>query len=237
MKLDYRFGTTDNTMLEYDKLRDISNAETQISVRADTQNSGTGRGGHLWYSPPGGLWFTFDLPGVSFEPSFSLFAGFCIHSLLQTLYGLPDLKVKWTNDIIFQDKKLAGILCKHQPASRQYIVGVGVNTNNMHDDRMDDLNATSLKAILGCDISNDWLQKLITHQLYSNARVLNNPVEYLSYCDTHLFGKGRRARVECPDGFVNGIIRGIDSSGHLMIEDDKLHSICFGSIVKIESGT
>jgi hypothetical protein len=43
MKVEYEFETVDITMLEYDKIRNISNSETRISVRAKAQNAGIGR--------------------------------------------------------------------------------------------------------------------------------------------------------------------------------------------------
>lgn len=233
MKLDYRFGSIENTMLEHDKLRNISGVDTQITVRADVQTSGTGRSGHAWYSPHGGLWFTFDVPCAGFEPSFALYAGYCLHSLLQRLFGLPDLRVKWTNDLYWNDLKLAGILCKHQPASKGYVVGLGLNTNNTPDARMGELKATSLRTILGETVSNDWLQKLYIHEVVSQTTLLEDTSQYLRYCDEHLYGKGLKACVEGPDGMLEGVIRGIDNNGHLLVEGDVLHSVSFGSIVKI----
>jgi BirA family biotin operon repressor/biotin-[acetyl-CoA-carboxylase] ligase len=234
MKVEYEFETVDNTMLEYDKIRNISNSETRISVRAKAQNAGIGRENHPWYSPEGGLWFTFDVLSPHFVPSFALYAGFCLHRLLQRLYGLPELRIKWTNDLFWNDHKLAGLLCRHQPATKSYVIGLGLNTNNIQDPLMKEYRAISLRDILGFDVSTEWLRRLFIHEVWSMAVLLETPQVYLDYCNAHLYGKGRKASVDGPSGIVEGVIRGVDSLGYLQIEDKGLHSVCFGSIVKLE---
>ena len=115
MRSYYYYDVLDSTMLEYQRIK--QHQDNLICVRAGTQADGIGRADHVWLSPPGGLWFTFDLRVQSVVPSFALYAGYCIHNALSEFIAplAEKLTIKWTNDIIYDGKKLGGILCKHHP--------------------------------------------------------------------------------------------------------------------------
>ncbi|MBW4417930.1 MAG: biotin--[acetyl-CoA-carboxylase] ligase [Myxacorys californica WJT36-NPBG1] len=110
------------------------------------QTAGRGQHGRIWHSPPGVLTASIVLdriPAVHL-PQLSLAAGLAVIYAIEDL--LPDLKnrlrLKWSNDVLFDGRKLAGILCEaisplynseynsEGTASRgmgRAIVGVGLN--------------------------------------------------------------------------------------------------------------
>ncbi len=102
-------------------------------IRARKQTTGRGRQNRPWESPYGGLWFSYVLkPNLSFElcSLYTLYAGVALIQALKK-HGV-DAKIKWPNDIIYRDKKLAGVvLAFHIGEEESYInIGIGLNVNN-----------------------------------------------------------------------------------------------------------
>jgi len=233
MKADYFFDNVESTMLEYEKIRGISSEYANITVRAISQSGGMGRGGHRWHSPAGGLWFTFDFAYQHTVDSFALYAGHCLHRLLTRLYHLEDLRIKWTNDIYYQDKKIAGILCRYQIVENFYVIGLGLNTNNTINPELIPTQAVPLREILSYEVSNAYLMKLFIHEIKAHESKLANPPSYLEYCDANLYGKGRVATLEQGRDQITGRIIGLDAAGRLLLECPEPRTISYGSLVSI----
>jgi BirA family biotin operon repressor/biotin-[acetyl-CoA-carboxylase] ligase len=234
MRNYFYYDLLDSTMLEYKRLKEL-NAEP-LCVQAKTQNDGFGRANHIWLSPPGGLWFTFDYENNRTLPSFALYLGFCIHQCLQSLFvTLKDkLQIKWTNDIIYSGYKLGGILCHYYQDRRMYIAGVGINTNNEIDSELGKFGAICLKDILGFEVSNKELCRLIIKTVEDNCVYMDEQSSYLNYCNDYLFGKGRIALLETGGTNLEAEIIEIDESGALLTRNEKgeLITVHTGSILK-----
>ena len=99
---------------------------------ATQQTAGRGRGDHRWFSGPGSLTFSL-LMGCDLElqnpvrPLLSLATGCGICEALSQL-GF-ECGLKWPNDVIYKQRKLAGVLIESLGKS-QIIVGCGINVNN-----------------------------------------------------------------------------------------------------------
>ena len=92
---------------------------------AERQLAGRGRQGRAWHSGSGALTFSLGLGLAPVDWSgLSLVAGL---SIAQSLH--PALRLKWPNDIWFQDRKLAGILVETASFGelRHAVIGVGIN--------------------------------------------------------------------------------------------------------------
>ena len=97
------------------------------------QTAGRGQHGRVWHAPPGVLTASFILEHVPVAqmPVISLGAGlsviYAVEDLLPTLQGT--LRLKWSNDVLLNGRKLAGILCEATAnGSRgRVIVGIGLN--------------------------------------------------------------------------------------------------------------
>ena len=126
------------------------------TVIAGRQINGRGRLKREWLSEKGGLYFTMvlrpDLPPVlSFKVSF--LASLTLARLLHEIFGI-DARVKWPNDILVDERKISGMLVELEAESDRigYInIGVGINVNN--DPSLIEPAATSLKNILGREVS------------------------------------------------------------------------------------
>ena len=125
-------------------------------VAAERQTLGRGRLQRHWHSEAGGLYFTVVMrPNVA--PMVSLRVNFCASLVmaltLQQLYGIH-AAVKWPNDILVSDRKLAGMLSEMEAETDRvaYVnVGIGLNVNN--DPSPAAPGAVTLKELMGHPVS------------------------------------------------------------------------------------
>ncbi len=227
----YYYEKLDSTMNEFLRLKEING--NPLAVMADSQKDGIGRADHVWLSPPGGLWFTFDLLLDKSIPSFALYAGFCVHHCLENLFSplKGRLLIKWTNDIILDERKLGGILCRYQSTKKTYTIGIGLNTNNAINPALGKFGAISLKDALGFEVDNRHLCAALIDSMESNCTVSLENMEYLTYCNHHLFGKERKALLETGGLTFTAEVMGIDQSGALLLRKE------LGEYINLHTGS
>ena len=103
-------------------------------VLTDVQTAGRGRNGRTWYSPPGGIWLALLLrPHTAGLGVMSIRAGLVVADVVDELLGASQARIKWPNDVLLNNRKLAGVLCegRWQGDGLQWLaVGIGVNVTN-----------------------------------------------------------------------------------------------------------
>jgi BirA family biotin operon repressor/biotin-[acetyl-CoA-carboxylase] ligase len=134
-------------------------------VVADAQESGRGRLGRTWFSPPGaGLYVSVVLrpealpeapeTGVALASSVSLTAGVALAEGIRAASGL-EVAIKWPNDLVVEGRKLCGILAEasSRAGSLQHVVlGYGINVRAAaYPPEIAD-RATSLETELGREV-------------------------------------------------------------------------------------
>lgn len=223
------YDVLDSTMLEYQRLQEVQKG--LICVRAGTQADGVGRSDKAWLSPSGGLWFTFDFEYPDLVPSFALYVGYCLHQALSKDFAPLQgrLQIKWTNDLMFEGKKLGGLLCKHM--GNKYYIGIGINTNNDIDETLGKFGAVSLKDILGFELSNEELCRTLIHSVERYDKVLAHDITYITYCNEHLFGRNCMAVIDVGTVPFEAEILGIDLRGALILRKK------MGEIVNLHAGS
>ena len=104
------------------------------AVLADEQTEGRGRDGRTWRSPAGGVWLGMVLrPGHVALGALSVRAGLVVADAVDELLGTAAAQLKWPNDVLLADRKVAGVLCemRWQGESPEWLaLGVGVNVCN-----------------------------------------------------------------------------------------------------------
>lgn len=105
-------------------------------VVTDHQTAGRGQMGNTWNAEPNkNLTFSIILY-PSFLPASDQFllnvvSSLTLKNLLSNVHGLP-VKIKWPNDIMVDDKKIAGILIENTLAGnllKASVIGIGLNIN------------------------------------------------------------------------------------------------------------
>jgi BirA family transcriptional regulator, biotin operon repressor / biotin---[acetyl-CoA-carboxylase] ligase len=104
------------------------------TVIAEEQTAGRGRDGRTWRSPVGGVWLGMLLrPGHVELGALSVRVGLVVADVVDELLETPAARLKWPNDVLLGDRKLAGVLCetRWQGESPEWLaLGVGINACN-----------------------------------------------------------------------------------------------------------
>ena len=114
--------------------------ECPFFILADQQCSGRGRRGRTWHSPPGtNLYLSIALrpalPPARMQ-TITLWTGLRLCQFLRDRFSLP-VMVKWPNDLIVHDRKIAGILTEARvdaEQTRDLVLGIGLNVNATTED-------------------------------------------------------------------------------------------------------
>jgi len=110
-------------------------------VLAEEQTAGRGRDGRTWRSPAGGVWLAILLrPPLPAAGVLSLRIGLVLADVVDGVLGIratalsgPRAGLKWPNDVLVDDRKVAGILCESrwQGETLQWLgAGIGINVTN-----------------------------------------------------------------------------------------------------------
>ncbi len=129
-------------------------------VLAETQTQGRGRLGRSWASAPGkGLWFSVILrPRINSAElaGMTILTAVSMAQAINVITGIQIL-IKWPNDLVFNGRKIAGILAEVNGEAdmiNYLIIGLGLNVNHKEDDFPEELrgSATSLHMIKGSKV-------------------------------------------------------------------------------------
>ncbi|MFC4096280.1 biotin--[acetyl-CoA-carboxylase] ligase [Euzebyella saccharophila] len=195
-------------------------------VTANNQTKGKGQMGSSWQVESGkNLTFSVLKSNLSLT-SDSLFllnviVSLAVHSTLKSI-GVPDLRVKWPNDILSGSFKICGILIESQlsgPKLKSAILGIGLNVNQTEFGTL--VNASSLKLLLGRTLVLEELLFSLVEQLKKYFQKLEKDGDQGIWQEYNqlLF------RLNKPSTFKNvkdqmfmGFIKGVSPQGKLQIE-------------------
>ncbi len=140
------FETLPTTMLEA-KARARAGANEGTTVLARAQTSGRGRLGRTWIAEAGtGIWMTTILrpppERTEYFGELSLVTGNAVCEALRAI-GVADAMLKWPNDVLVGEKKLAGILLESDGGI--VLAGVGINLAKTSERHLPDEIATPLR--------------------------------------------------------------------------------------------
>ncbi|APG61292.1 biotin--[acetyl-CoA-carboxylase] ligase [Christiangramia salexigens] len=197
-----------------------------VCVRAIRQTQGRGQRGSNWESKAGeNLTFSILYPQkkLSISRYFLLSATISLGVLdFLESKNIPNLKVKWPNDIMSAKKKIGGILIENIVKTEGIvasIIGIGLNINQ---NEFNDLpSAGSLKTITEKDFDLDDLLDGLIDVLERKLEQLpdKTATEILEEYARHMFRLNKVSVFELPDSTrINGIIRGVTTDGKLNLE-------------------
>lgn len=209
------------------------NPGASLLVSAREQTAGRGRSGRVWRSPAGGAWFSLAWPTCAPHEHLvaaPLVAGLAVRQAILDLYGESlgeRLKLKWPNDLLLKDSKLAGILCEQtvlpQRAARTLILGVGINANVDPAALGEDLRhpATSLANVLGHDVDVRALVQRAAARMSERLRGLER-VGFggrdLSEARQHLAWRDRCVTLQRGSETLRGELANVDDAGRLVLQ-------------------
>jgi len=239
----FSIDSTSNYLIAETKLNKYSNSNSQNCqvCFAEYQTSGKGRRGKQWVSPIGGnlycslSWY--------FNKSFQELSGLSIAisvgvvELLQQM-GISDLELKWPNDILWQGKKLLGVLLEmHGETSGPCttVIGIGLNFNMSQvnveiDQPWCDLNSILKTLPARNDFAANLIDNLISSIMLFDQEGLNAFLKSWKYFDLM---QDKPITINKVGLIEQGIARGIDHSGALLVEQDGKISPLYSGDVSI----
>jgi BirA family biotin operon repressor/biotin-[acetyl-CoA-carboxylase] ligase len=227
------FESIDSTNAE--ALRQLKGAQfsksSEISkvLIANFQTAGRGRRGRVWISPKdAGLYFSvikkFELSPSCLQ-GLSLLIGLAVCQVVRR-FGVDNAQLKWPNDILVESAKLAGILLEmYQSKGNCYVVlGIGLNLCLEHgDSKQINREVTDLSQLLGVFPQKELILVALIEEIENRLNVFsvegfaafqhewNSLDEFL----------GRQVKVESGlETLAEGISRGVDASGALLVDTD-----------------
>jgi BirA family biotin operon repressor/biotin-[acetyl-CoA-carboxylase] ligase len=201
-------------------------------VTAERQTLGRGRLQRNWQSETGGLYFTVVLrPNLA--PMLSLRVNFCVSLVmaktLQQLYGIPAV-VKWPNDILVSDRKIAGMLSEMEAETDRvaYVnVGIGLNVNNDPSSAVP--GAVSLKEIVGQPVSRKTILAAYLDALEARLDTIDS-INVIDEWKTQTVTIGRKVKIQTQTETSEGTAVDVDENGSLILRlaDGSLKTIIYG---------
>ena len=208
-------------------------APAGLVVVADHQTAGRGRMGREWVAPPGASLLVSVLlrPALPVDRRHLLVmtAAVAMAEAVEAETGVV-AGLKWPNDLLVGDRKLAGILA--EAAGDALVVGIGVNLEWHRVPESLSAIATACNLEGGRPASREVI--LGTFLSAYETRLANLDDARRDY-EARLLTLGRRVRVEQVDGALTGIARGVDGSGHLVLahDDGTESTVAVGDVVHV----
>lgn len=217
------FKTLESTNDYAKQIASTSNEGTVII--SEEQTKGRGRLGRLWYSTQGeGIWMSIILkPNIEpyKAPFLTLIAGASIVKTLNDL-GIKTM-IKWPNDIIINNKKVAGILTELSAEIdrvNHIVLGIGINVKTMEFSQQISDIATSLYKegyeVSRVDIVRSVLKEF--EELYTNYIKYEDKDKTLDICRRYSAVIGKE--VYTLNGEDKKLVKCIDinQNGNLVVE-------------------
>ena len=231
--------------------------EEGLVILTESQTAGKGRRGRRWVDVPG----CNVLISIVFRPLFSPHLLVMITSLA-VVDAITDscqvvAAIKWPNDVIIEDRKVAGILIETSHDSNGQMVavaGIGVNVNSSVEELAKHSSiqvpltsiATTLESECGHKVSREVFVAHLLHYIEKSYFALQQEITELSDVgdvDKEPFARfiwgrwrsqlvtlGRTVEVQQGNSVISGIAEDVDESGELLL---RRHS---GELVRITWG-
>ena len=233
-------STTDRAAALTGDVRAGGDVGVRAVVLAEQQTAGRGRRGRAWSSPHrtsvslSAAVRTVVAP--SRRPLVALLVGLAVRDAAVTAVAAQRVGLKWPNDVLVDDAKVAGILV--DGVADHLVVGVGVNVSAVPEG-VD--GATSLEAAAGAPVDRTDVVVALLSALadrlgaWEAAGGRASLQDYREVCRT----VGRRVRVHLPgDRHVDGTATAVDDDGRLVLRtaDGEVHRLAAGDVVHVRPG-
>lgn len=241
IKVKTVIDSTNNWIKEAIAAGELANSPSGTTIFSEAQTQGRGRRGKQWVSPLGAsLYFSthwrFE-QGISATTGLSLVVGIAIVEALAEL-GIPNLGLKWPNDVYYQGRKLAGILVELEGQgvdSCDIIIGVGINVHlpdavtKEIDQPYADIDEVGLSLsrnhIAGRILSH--LMTLLTEfESFGFSAFVDRWHQHDCFINQHV-------QLQMGQRQVKGIAKGVDAQGGLLLEVEQQIQSFFGGEISL----
>jgi len=195
---------------------------------AERQTAGRGRRGREWISPFArniylSLYWRFDMSPALLS-GLGLAVGVAVMRALRQL-DIDNAALKWPNDVLWQGRKLAGILLEMSGESGgpyHVVIGIGMNVNMVDEGIAIDQPWVSLSQIAAQPLPRNLIAGVLLHHLLECAQQFQSGglEPFLSEWQQADAYAGQEVAIHLGDNTIIGQARGIDPSGAIIVEVD-----------------
>ncbi len=225
---------------DYLKTNAAHNVDEIAICLAEYQTAGRGRFGRSWYCPFGAninlscRWSVSK--DVSKLSGLSLVVALAVMEALKEYQFKNNLAIKWPNDILWQGKKLAGILVEMSAESHgatQIIIGIGLNVNMPASAKTAiDCHWESLEQIMRSYQDRNKIAGLLINSLLHHLQQFEEEgtFNFTRQWKQHDYLLDKKLVLKLGKNNAEGIARGINAEGHLLLQqaDDKITAYSAG---------
>jgi BirA family biotin operon repressor/biotin-[acetyl-CoA-carboxylase] ligase len=229
-----RHGSVASTM-DVARERARAGAPSGTVVVAETMTGGRGTHGRPWVAPRGGLYLSIVLRDVHDPHLLTLALGNAVADALEVAGVEP--RLKWVNDVMVADRKVAGILVEGESTGDRVdflVAGIGVNVNGRAADLAGlERVATTLEDQLGCDSCVPDLEALVLDRVgHWVERVRQGAAAEVVGAFRARDGLlGRQVQVGEAGEAVRGVADGVDDQGRLrVLADGRVRTLATGTV-------
>ena len=232
------FDEIDSTNTYLKKQVGDEEAEGLVAL-ADFQSSGRGRLDREWVSPPRASLLCSILlrPRLDASQLQLVVAAVALatRTALERLCGLRP-QVKWPNDLVVGENKLAGLLAEVVETSSGFAVVVGLGVNLTYEGS-EGVRATSVRSETGVTIVARALLDIVLEEIETRRAQLDSSEGRATLRGEYtraLATLGQSVRVEQHNGSLVGVARGLDDVGQLLVEvDGVVRTFGVGDVVHV----
>jgi len=209
-----------------------------LVLAAEEQDAGRGRLDRVWTAPPrSALTFSVLLrPPLppSARPLLPLLAGLSVVDALADRYGV-DASLKWPNDVLARERKLAGILA--EAVDDAVVIGIGLNVLQRIGELPVD-TAVALNALTEEAVDRSIVLLAVLRAFEARYAALleadGDPADLLASYRLHCSTLGLQVRVELDGETLRGRAVDVDERGHLMVDvDGEIRHIAAGDVIHV----
>ncbi|OSZ79513.1 biotin--[acetyl-CoA-carboxylase] ligase [Chitinophagaceae bacterium IBVUCB1] len=215
--------TIDSTNNYAMRLIDADTAQAGLTITAREQTDGKGQRGRVWQDSPGESLLmsivAVPLHGLDRQFLFNVAATLGIAEVLQKLCENCDIRIKWPNDIIVNDKKAGGVLIENVIRGSHWaysIIGLGLNV--WQEAMPAGLPyATSLRMASGKGYDLKMLVDMLRTQILQHIYYADDTTMMQQY-NQYLYRKGQVQRFEEDGQEWEAMINGVTADGQLVVQ-------------------
>lgn len=190
-------------------------------VIADKQTQGRGKGNRTWISQKSNnLYIAISIDSSNKNINYFNYCFISAIAMIESLKELigidANLKIKWPNDILLNNKKICGILLENDLQKHFLIIGIGVNIDSspVLDDKIL-FPPTNIKQE-GFTINKDelidmFLKKFKEFNINNCDLIKNKLIKYF-------YNFGKKIIIRNNNEEISGIFKNIDNNGSLILD-------------------
>ena len=227
--------SADDNICEDSFFQCLAQSELPLLITSDEQTAGRGRQSNTWWTGAGSLALSMlmDAKQHGLKPQtsaqLSLAIGYAAMQALRAItqetltatdtVAMPNIEIRWPNDVYVNDRKITGILIE-MPNMHHVIIGIGVNTNNTAADAPEEIRdrIVTLSDVLGQKIDQDRFIVLLWREIMEIFNHFPSQLpQLIAKVEANLFQIGKMVNISCENEQISGKCRGLNQDGSLRV--------------------